>query len=152
TFGGGSWLAHATLASGIRLDDPALHARLMSSGRKLLPSYFKDAGWMTIDIMPGVKAPPTEAAGWRFGREIFAAELGYHRPSFGWFAIPDQFTLDRATAIRSALGSKAPVFMQIVLVSSHIPFFPVPPYLDDWGDCGVFATVPPAEWEEINRP
>jgi hypothetical protein len=151
TFGGGSWLAHATFASGIRLDDPVLHSQLLGSGRKLLPGYFKDIGWRAVDIMPGIKAPSPEARAWGFDREIYAAELGYRGPSFGWFAIPDQFTLDRATAIRSTLGSELPVFTQIVLVSSHIPFSPVPPYLADWGDSGGFATVPAAAWEEIYR-
>jgi hypothetical protein len=53
--------------------------------------------------------------------------------------------------IRSTLGSDPPVFTQIVLVSSHIPFFPVPPYLADWRDAGAFATVPAEAWEEIHR-
>ena len=151
TFGGGSWLAHATLASGVRLDDPVLYSQLLGSGRKLLPGYFKDAGWRAIDIMPGTKTPSPEARAWGFDREIFAAGLGYHGPSFGWFAIPDQFTIDRATALRSALGSEPPVFTQIVLVSSHIPFSPVPPYLADWRDSGTFSTVPADAWEEIFR-
>ncbi len=151
TFGGGSWLAHATIASGVRLDDPVLYSQLLGSGRKLLPGYFKDAGWRAVDVMPGIKTPSPEARAWGFDREIYAAELGYHGPSFGWFVIPDQFTLDRATAIRSALGSEPPVFTQIVLVSSHTPFSPVPPYLADWRDAGAFATVPAAAWEEIYR-
>src|SRR5271165_828460 len=152
TFGGGSWLAHATLASGVRLDDPVLYTLLLDSGRKLLPGYFKDAGWRAVDIMPGTKAPAPEARAWGFDREVYATELGYHGPSFGWFAIPDQFTLERAAAIREALGPETPVFTQIVLVSSHIPFSPVPPYLADWHDAGAFATVPAADWDEIFRP
>ncbi len=151
TFGGGSWLAHATLASGVRMDDPVLYSQLSRSGRKLLPGYFKDAGWRAIEIMPGIKTPDPEARAWGFDRDIDAAELGYHGPSFGWFAIPDQFTLERAAEIREALGSETPVFTQIVLVSSHIPFSPVPPYLADWSDAGAFATVPAAAWEEIFR-
>ncbi len=152
TFGGGSWLAHATLASGVRMDDPVLYSQLFRSGRKLLPGYVKDAGWRAIEIMPGTKTPAPEARAWGFDRNVYAAELGYHGPSFGWFAIPDQFTLERAGEIREALGSEAPVFTQIVLVSSHIPFSPVPPYLADWHDAGAFATVPAAAWEEIFRP
>src|SRR5712671_6858865 len=57
TFGGGSWLAHATLASGVPMNDPVLFSQLYRSGRKLLPGYFKDAGWRAIEIMPGIKAP-----------------------------------------------------------------------------------------------
>jgi hypothetical protein len=151
TFGGGSWLAHATLASGIRLDDPVLYSQLLRSDRKLLPGYLKDAGWRAIEIMPGIKAPDPEARAWGFDRDVYAAELGYHGPSFGWFAIPDQFTLERAAEIRQALGSESPVFTQIVLVSSHIPFSPVPPYLADWRDAGSFATVPANAWGEILR-
>ena len=152
TFGGGSWLAHATLASGVRMNDPVLFSQLYRSGRKMLPGYFKDAGWRAIEIMPGIKAPDPEARAWGFDRDVYAAELGYHGPSFGWFAIPDQFTLERAAEIREALGSETPVFTQIVLVSSHIPFSPVPPYLADWRDAGAFATVPADAWEEIFRP
>ena len=152
TFGGGSWLAHATLASGVRLDDPVLYSQLFRSRRKLLPGYLKDAGWHAIEIMPGIKEPAPEARAWGFDRDVYAAELGYHGPSFGWFVIPDQFTLERAAEIREALGSKTPVFTQIVLVSSHIPFSPVPPYLADWRDAGAFTTVPAAGWEEILRP
>jgi hypothetical protein len=152
TYGGGSWLAHATIASGIRLDDPACYELLLDSGRKLLPAYFKEAGWRTIDIAPGIKAPSAKAAAaWGFDREIFASELDYKGPSFGWFAIPDQFTLDRAAAIRSALGPAAPVFTQLILVSSHIPFAPVPPYLADWDDVGTFARVPATAMKEVWR-
>jgi hypothetical protein len=151
TYGGGSWLAHATLASGVRLNDPILYARLLGSGRKLLPAYFKAAGWRAVEIMPGIKAPAAEAEAWGFDRRIYAAQLAYRGPSFGWFGIPDQFTLERATALRASFGAETPVFSQIVLVSSHIPFAPLPPYLADWGDAGTFATVPKAAWQEINR-
>jgi hypothetical protein len=149
TFGGGSWLAHATLASGVRLDDPVLYQLLLASGRELLPAYFKNAGWRTIEIAPGIKAPSPEAmAAWGFDQEIFASELDYRGPSFGWFAIPDQFTLYRGMRIRSALGPGPPVFTQLILVSSHIPFAPVPPYFADWDDCGAFAGVSAKRMEE----
>jgi hypothetical protein len=152
TFGGGSWLAHATLASGVRLNDPVIYNLLLDSGRKLLPAYLKDAGWRTIDIAPGIKAPSAKAtAAWGFDREVFANDLDYRGPSFGWFAIPDQFTLDRAASIRSALGPAPPVFTQVILVSSHIPFAPVPPYLSDWADLGTFASVPTAVMEKVRR-
>ena len=152
TFGGGSWLAHATLASGVRLDDPVAYSLLLDSGRKLLPAYFKDAGWRTVDIAPGIKAPSARATtAWGFDREIFANELDYRGPSFGWFAIPDQFTLDRAATIRLGLGPAPPVFTQLVLVSSHIPFAPVPPYLADWDDSGTFASVPATVMGQVWR-
>jgi hypothetical protein len=151
TYGGGSWLAYATLASGVRLDDPVLYSRVLASGRRLLPAYFKAAGWRAIDITPGSKAPTPEAKAWDFDREIYAGELDYRGPSFGSFAIPDQFTLERAGAIRAALGPESPVFTQIELVSSHIPFAPVPPYLADWTDAGTYSGVPKSAWPQIYR-
>jgi hypothetical protein len=124
----------------------------MDSGRKLLPAYFRDAGWRTIEIAPGIKTPSASAqAAWGFDREVYASELDYHGPSFGWFEIPDQFTLDRLTKIRSALGPAPPVFAQVILVSSHIPFYPVPPYLADWDVSGTFASVSTTAMEEVYR-
>jgi hypothetical protein len=151
TFGGGSWLAHATLASGVRLDDPVLYTLLMDSRRKLLPAYFKEAGWRTLGIAPGIKTPPSNARAWGFDREVYAGDLDYHGPAFGWFEIPDQFTLNQTAKIRLALGLDPPVFTQVVMVSSHIPFSPVPPYLADWNDSGTFASVSATAMEEIYR-
>jgi hypothetical protein len=152
TFGGGSWLAHATFASGIRLDDPVLYALMLDTGRKMLPGYLGEAGWRTVDVMPGIKKPFPEGRAWGWNREIFARDLDYRGPAFGWFAIPDQFTLRRVTELRAAWRDARQIFAQIVLVSSHAPFAPVPPYLADWGDAGAFAGVSAAQWEEIRRP
>ena len=38
TFGGGSWLAHATLASGVRLDDPVLYSQLLAPAASSCPA------------------------------------------------------------------------------------------------------------------
>lgn len=62
---------------------------------------------------------PADAPSRGFDRDIDAPELGYHGPSFGWFAVPDQFTLHRTTAIRASLGSEPPAFTQIALVSVY---------------------------------
>lgn len=151
TFGGGSWLAHATFASGVHLDDPALYALVTKSGRPFLPHYLKSAGWRTVNVEPGIRAPFPEGRAWDFDREVYAAELGYRGPPFGWFVIPDQFTLDRVAALRVEPGNEAPVFTQLVLVSSHVPFDPIPPYVADWADAGSFASVPEAAWRESRR-
>jgi hypothetical protein len=43
------------------------------------------------------------------------------------------------------------VFTQVILVSSHIPFAPIPPYLTDWEDAGSFASVSAKAMEEVWR-
>ena len=147
TFGGGSWLAHGTIASGLKLDQ--LLSELVVNGKRLgLPRYLAAAGYRTVEVMPGIKKPYPEGGFWGFDRNYYAADLGYSGPEFGWFDIPDQFTLDQFSHRELAPGH-APLFAQIVLVSSHTPFAPVPPYLADWGDAGKFATVPKTDWDSI---
>ena len=146
-FGGGSWLAHGTLASGIKLDAVA-NELLLHSDRKSLPRYLDAAGYRTVEVMPGIKKPDPDAAFWRFDAHYFDADLGYAGPPFGWFTIPDQFTL-REFAARELGVARKPLFTQIVLVSSHTPFAPVPPYLADWSDVGGFKSVTDADWRRI---
>jgi hypothetical protein len=136
TFGGGSWLAHGTMGSGIRLDQ--LTSRLLlESDRRSLPRYMAAAGYRTVEVMPGIKTTATEDKFWGFDKSYYAADLGYDGPEFGWFAIPDQYTL-KVFSEREAHSAK-PLFAQIVLVSSHTPFYPVPPY------------VAQARWDRIYR-
>ncbi len=147
TFGGGSWLAHGTIASGLKLD-PLLNELVLNGGRKGLPRYLAGAGYRTVEVMPGIKKPYPEGAFWGFDAHYYGAELGYSGPEFGWFGIPDQYTL-REFSGRELKPGHASLFAQIVLVSSHTPFAPVPPYLADWKDAGKFATVPQADWARV---
>jgi hypothetical protein len=150
TFGGGSWLAHGTIATGLKLD-AALNELVLHSTRRSLPRYMSAAGYRTIDVMPGIKQPYPEDAFWGFDAHYYGAGLGYSGPPFGWFGIPDQYTL-REFAARELKPEHAALFAEIVLVSSHTPFAPVPPYLADWKDAGKFATVPHADWARIYAP
>jgi hypothetical protein len=148
TFGGGSWLAHGTMASGVKLDQ--LTSRLLlDSDRRSLPRYLSAAGYRTVEIMPGIKTPAAEDKFWGFDRSYYAADLGYGGPPFGWFTIPDQYTLK--TFAEREPHSVRPLFAQIVLVSSHTPFYPVPPYVADWADAGPYKSIAQPEWDRIYR-
>ena len=65
--------------------------------------------------------------------DIYGAErLAYGGPPFGWFAIPDQFSLARLDALEAAVHRAPPLF---VVLSDHqhaTPFSPTPPYQPDW--------------------
>jgi hypothetical protein len=148
-FGAGSEVAHGTLASGVKLD-PFLYRLVTESHREPLAAYFRAAGHRTIAVMPGIRQPWPEASYWGFEHGYFAANLGYRGPSFGWFAIPDQYTLDRLDQAELGPGH-APLFAEIVLVSSHTPFAPVPPYVANWGDAGSFASIAAGDWPRIMR-
>jgi len=148
-FGAGSWLAHATLASGLKLD-PFLYRLLTESPRLSLPRYLQLAGHRTVAVMPGIKKPWPEGEFFGFERSYYAADLGYGGPPFGWFAIPDQYTFARFDAAELRPAHK-PLFAEIVLVSSHTPFAPVPPYVADWADAGPYKSVAQADWQRIYR-
>ena len=51
--GGGSWLAHATLLSGLWVDTQRRYRHLVASDRLTLTRAFGGAGWRTIGVMPG---------------------------------------------------------------------------------------------------
>jgi hypothetical protein len=146
-FGGGSWLAHGTLESGIKLDQLA-NELLLNGQRLTLPRYLAAAGYRTVEVMPGIKKPDPEAAFWGFSAHYFDADLRYGGPPFGWFNIPDQYTLRQFSA-HELTPDHGPLFAQIVLVSSHTPFAPVPPYLNDWRDAGDYKTVSDDAWKRI---
>jgi hypothetical protein len=150
TFGGGSWLAHGTIDSGLKLD--ALLTRLITdSPRKTLPRYMAAAGYRSVEIMPGVKSPEPEHGFWGFDKSYYAIDLGYKGPPFGWFDIPDQYTLRRLGEIETT-AERRPLFAQIVLVSSHTPFVPVPPYVADWREGDLYRDIPQAQWDRIYAP
>ncbi|HJT05935.1 MAG TPA: sulfatase-like hydrolase/transferase, partial [Stellaceae bacterium] len=153
TFGGGSWLAHGTVASGVKLD--LLLARLVAtSGRLTLPRYMSAAGYRTVEVMPGLKTPAPEDAFWGYDESYRAGDLGYDGPPFGWFGIPDQYTLAHLDATEGAPGH-APLFAQIVLVSSHTPFAPVPPYVAAADQAGVYQGyrgIAQSTWDNIYAP
>lgn len=144
TYGGSSWLAHGTLASGIRLSDQLAYRLLLQSGRPTLPHLMKAAGYRTIEVVPGIKSADRETAFWGWDRVWDAAAIGYEGPPFGWFRIPDQATLKRVLEAETA----EPLFAQWALVSSHVPFAPVPPHVA-WEDAGVYESVDEATWERV---
>jgi hypothetical protein len=150
TFGGGSWLAHGTIDSGVRLD-PLLTRLITESRRETLAGYMRAAGYRSIELMPGIKTPEPEHGFWGFERSLYAADLFYDGPPFGWFGIPDQYTLRRFDETAGA-PSDRPLFAQIVLVSSHTPFAPVPPYVADWEAAPLYRGIPQAQWDRIYAP
>jgi hypothetical protein len=144
TYGGASWLAHATLASGIRVADQLGYRLLLESRRPTLPRRMKDAGYRAIEIVPGIRTAGRDTALWGWDRIWDAAALGYDGPPFGWFRIPDQATLKTVLAAER----EGPLFAQWALVSSHVPFVPVPPHVA-WEDAGLYRSVDQQTWERV---
>jgi hypothetical protein len=132
TFGGSSWLAHISLLSGVEVREPQTNARLMTEHRETLVSNFKRAGHRTVALMPGLRQAWPEGTFYGFDEIYGAARLDYGGPEFGWFAVPDQFSLAKFDALEGATSSAAPRFVFFPTISTHFPFIPTPPYQPDW--------------------
>lgn len=132
TFGGSSWLAHLSLLSGIEVRDPETNSKLMTEQRDTLVRAFGRGGYRTVALMPGLRSRWPEGAFYRFDAIDGAERLAYRGPEFGWFAIPDQFSLDRLDDLEANRPGRAPLFVMFPTISTHFPFSPTPPYQPDW--------------------
>jgi hypothetical protein len=143
TFGGGSWFAHSTLLSGLWINNQQRYRNLLASDRLTLNKAFKRAGWRTVDVEPGVSRSWPEASFYASDQLLSAPTLDYHGPLFNFSSIPDQYTLSAFQ--RTERGpNHPPTFAELVLLSSHTPWNPLPRMVD-WnavGDGSVYKGMP----------
>jgi hypothetical protein len=144
TFGGVSWLAHATLQSGLWVDNQRSYKRLVSGDRTSLTSVFGRAGWRTVAVLPSDRgAWPEGQHYYGFDAVYDSSSLAYAGPSFGFSSMPDQYALQAFQRLELGGGRGGPVMAQIHLASSHGPWAPLPSMLD-WerlGDGSVFDGI-----------
>ncbi len=133
TFGGASWLAHASLLSGIEVRDGDTYNLLTTQRRDTLVHAFARTGYRTIALMPGLRQD------WREGVALYgfdavydAGRLDYRGPAFGWWRIPDQYALGKLDRVEVAQPARQPLFVFFPTITSHAPFRPMPPYQPDW--------------------
>ncbi|MFD0786351.1 sulfatase-like hydrolase/transferase, partial [Micromonospora azadirachtae] len=141
TSGGGSWLAHDTLLSGLWTDNEQRHQALLASDRLTLNGAFHRAGWRTVGVMPATTGPWPEGAFFGYDRYYDSAGLDYRGTKFGYAPMPDQYTLARFQRAERAGTDRPPVMAEIPLISSHSPWTAVPRLIgwDAVGDGSVFA-------------
>lgn len=160
TRGGQSWLAHGTFANGLRTHDQVRYQALLASGREGLFHIAQRSGFQTAAVMPAITMAWPEGRRMGFDRIFAAADLGYRGKPFNWVTMPDQYTLaafDRL--VRQDAGRTGRLFAQVVLISSHAPWVPVPRMID-WdavGDGTVFDAMasegdpPDVVWRDRDR-
>jgi len=132
TFGGGSWLAHASFMSGVEVRDTGDYMRLLTQERETWPKLFEATGYRAVAVMPGMRSAWPEGSFYGFDTIYDELALDYHGPDFGWWRIPDQFSLARAAELEAHSESHAPRMIFMPTINTHIPFLPVPPYQADW--------------------
>jgi hypothetical protein len=130
-FGGSSWLAHATIASGVYLSDQLVYDLLITSEATTIAPIFEQAGYRTISVMPANEIPWPQGTFFGYQKHYYARDFEYQGPRFGWSPMPDQYVFEYMYR-REIRSSRQPLFIEFVLVSSHAPFNRQPPYLKDW--------------------
>jgi Sulfatase len=134
TFGGGSWLAHSTLESGVDVNTQYRYTSLINGDRLTLARTFKDAGWHTFADDPANTrdwVPETQFYGYD---DVYdSRNVGYKGPVFSYATMPDQYTMNFVR--QHEMSKTGPVFGEIDLISSHVPWTPLP-QLVDWDGMG----------------
>ena len=138
TFGGLSWLAHATLQSGLWVDNEGRYEGLLSRNRLTLTRAFKRNGWRTVSLMPSTNHArwPEGKRFYKFDKIYYQWDFGYRGPKFGFSRMPDQYALK--VLQRQELGRadrRRPLMTMVELASSHAPWAPLP-HMVGWNRLG----------------
>ncbi|MEX0730340.1 MAG: hypothetical protein WED00_14030 [Aquisalimonadaceae bacterium] len=147
-FGGQSWLAHGTLLSGLWLNNQIRYDLLLASDLETLVDDFRRTGHDTVAVMPAITEPWPEGRRLSYDRIFAKADIDYAGPPFNWVTMPDQYTW-WFFENRIRAKSSAPVFAELALISSHAPWVPVLPVIEDWqsiGDGAIFQ-----QWEGLGE-
>jgi hypothetical protein len=144
-FGAGSWLAHASVHTGLWVENQSRYNQLLPEERRTLMSTFGEAGWRTVLQVPA------NTSAWPEGQEFYqvdqmydANNVGYRGPRFGYPTMPDQYTLSAFEERELRPADRTPVMAEIDLISSHASWIKLPTMVDpdEVGDGSVFEGMP----------
>ncbi len=143
TYGGGSWLAHSTLQSGLWINNQGRYRQLVAGSRLTLTRAFHEAGWETAAVEPGNHKAWPEAKFYGYDETFDSSNLGYNGPKFAWSSMPDQFTFG---AFQKSVYGKPhkPLMAEITMTSSHAPWSAVPKMVG-WNQLGDGSVYGPME-------
>ena len=144
TLGGQSWYAHGTMISGLWIDTQLRYELLLASSRETLVDDFRRAGHGTAALMPAITTAWPEGARLGYDQVFTRPDISYAGPPLFWVTMPDQFTLSFLEHTIRASAAGRPLFLEVALVSSHIPWTPIVPILD-WDSVGDGAAFAPYE-------
>jgi hypothetical protein len=162
TQGGQSWFSHGSLLSGAWLDNQLRYDLLLASGRETLIDDFRRAGYRTVALMPAITMAWPEGDRLGYDQILAHEDIEYAGPPLNWVTMPDQFTWSylEHTVREPQRDDPRPLFAEIGLISSHAPWTPILPVLDEWDaidDGAIFAPWehagerPVDLWRDIDR-
>ncbi len=132
TFGGNSWLSHASFMTGLDVRHLSTYDLMVTQDRPTLADRFKSIGYRSVALMPGMKTEWPEGSFYGFDRIYGEKELDYRGPDFGWWRIPDQYSLAKISKLEIDKINRQPLFLFFTTITPHMPFRPTPPYQPDW--------------------
>ena len=140
TWGGGSWMAYTSAMFGVHVGDQpeylALREKYQYAPYPNLGRFLHARGYDYVWVVPIVRelSAKEEEANRRFygaDRWITFEDLDYHGPLYGWGpSPPDQYTLGYIREF--ARSHQGPLFLFFLTQSSHYPWVPLPPVVEDW--------------------
>jgi hypothetical protein len=136
-FGGRSWLADATILAGRWLGDQRAYEAILETDQSNIVRYLGSRGYRSVLAAP---AMTYFEEGWRefytFDDAYIAGQFGYRGPYFDFGVFTDQYLLHflAEEAIRNDDGR--PRFSMAILITPHVPFRVLPPYIEDWSSIG----------------
>jgi hypothetical protein len=80
TYGGASWLAHATLEFGVRVDNDLEQAALLRSSLEPMAALFRKNGYRTVSVMPGTRFAFPQGAAFGYEQVYYAWHFDYQGP------------------------------------------------------------------------
>jgi hypothetical protein len=132
TFGGASWLSHSSFLSGNLINTHDRYQAFLHGDTEHLTDRFRETGYRSVLLTPGIRGPWPAGLSMRFDRIVAASDVDYEGQGFGWWYIPDQYSLDWLSRNEIEAPERKPLFVMNPTIMSHFPFGPAPPYLADW--------------------
>ncbi len=137
-FGGRSWLADATLFSGLWIADQQVFNTMHTSGAVTLVNLMRQAGYHTLLAAPGMTYIDENFFGFfPYETRLIQEDFVYRGRSFSFGGgMTDQFLINAVRLSLEESVDPSPLFATYILVSSHVPFNVLPPFISDWNSIG----------------
>ena len=133
--GGTSWLAIATVHTGILVNQPRAYYAMEIAGFSLptLTNFFEGQGYRSYTVQPGTMGRKGMGRLDVYNHDVVldGMNMGYRGRKYGWGKIPDQYSLG---TLREKYFTHAPEphYLFYMAVSTHYPWDDIPNYADDW--------------------
>ena len=133
--GGRSWLAIASLLTGVRVDRQVLYNRFLERPERAphLVRFLNRQGYHTVALQPFTYERPGLPTRniYDFDVTLYRDDLAYEGPAYGLADAPDQYSLNFAH--HTQLAGRSPYFLFFETVDSHALWnYGLPPVLSDW--------------------